>query len=93
MKTSAASAVTKTVKANVKAIRPGETVVITGPRATNGNVSAESIRVGGAGGGSGGGIGALFGGGSTAGGGSATASGSTRGSSGGREPSLFGKGG
>jgi hypothetical protein len=77
VKTSAASTVTKTVKANVKGIRPGETVAITGATGANGTVDAESIRIGG---GAGAGLGALF-------------SGSGRGSRGGSEPALFGKGG
>jgi hypothetical protein len=83
--TSPASTVTKTVKANVKGIRPGETVVVTGAPGKNGAISAESIR---AGGGAGGGIGALFGG--TGGGGRGGTGG---GSSTGGEPALFGKGG
>ncbi|HEY2536670.1 MAG TPA: hypothetical protein VGI24_06780 [Solirubrobacteraceae bacterium] len=94
VKTSAASAVTKTVSTSVKAIHPGETVVITGPSAADGKVSAEAIRVGGAGGSAGAGIGALFGGGSTVGGGgSGAGSGSARSSAGAGEPALFGKGG
>jgi len=89
--TSAASTVTKTVKADVKGIHPGETVVVTGAAGANGAISAESIRVGG----SGGGLGALFGGagagaGASGGGRSAGATGSS-GSSGG--PALFGNGG
>lgn len=56
--TSAASAVTKTVKSTVRAIRPGETVVVSGTRGGAGAVKAESIRVGAAGGG---GLGSLFG--------------------------------
>jgi hypothetical protein len=82
--TSPGSTVTKTVKASVSGIHPGETVVVTGSN-TNGTISAESIRIAGAGGG--GGLGALFGG-SGGGGGHAAASGS--GGSGG-EPALFGK--
>ena len=56
--TSAGPTVTKTVKANVKGIHPGETVIVTGSAGANGAISAESIRVGEA---SGGGLGALFG--------------------------------
>lgn len=56
--TSAGSAVTKSVKASVKGIRPGETVVVTGTTGADGAVTAESIRVGGAGEG---GLGAAFG--------------------------------
>ena len=72
---------TKTVKADVKGIHPGETVTVTGATGSNGAVSAESIRVGA---GAGGGLGALFGGAGAAPGGS---SGSSGGSG---EPALFG---
>jgi hypothetical protein len=91
VKTSQASTVTKTVKAEVKSIRPGETVVITGATGAKGEVSAESIRVGGAGGG----LGALFGGSGRGAGGGGGGGGGTRGSGGspGGEPALFGKGG
>ncbi|MGD0455604.1 MAG: hypothetical protein ABSB69_18620 [Solirubrobacteraceae bacterium] len=82
--TSAGTSVTKTVKASVKGIHPGETVTITGATGSNGAVSAESISVGS----SGGGLAALFGG-SSAGTG---ASRSGAGSSSGGEPSLFGGG-
>jgi hypothetical protein len=61
--TSAATSVTKTVGATVKAIRPGETVTVTGTTGAGGAVSAESIRVGS----TGGGLAALFGGGAGAG--------------------------
>jgi hypothetical protein len=90
--TSPASTITKTVKAEVKGIHPGETVLVTGTAGKNGAISAESIRVGaGAGGG---GLGALFGGsgGSGRSGGAGGAGGSGAGGSGG-EPALFGKGG
>ena len=86
--TSPASTVTKTVKADVKGIHPGETVIVTGAAGTNGAVSAESIRVGA--GAAGGGLGALFGGSGSGGGGRR---GSSGGSSGGGEPALFGNGG
>lgn len=43
--TSAASTVTKTVKSDVKAIRPGETVIVTGGAGAGGSVKADSIRV------------------------------------------------
>ncbi len=43
--TSPGSTVTKTVKASVSGIHPGETVIVTGSN-TNGTISAESIRVG-----------------------------------------------
>jgi len=65
--TSPASTITKTVKAGVHGIHPGETVVVRGTKGSGGAVSAESIGVSAAGAG-GGGLGALFGGG---GGGSA----------------------
>jgi hypothetical protein len=87
VKTSPATTVTKTVKASVKGIHPGETVTVLGASAANGSVSAESISVG-----SGGtGLAALFGG---AGRGAAAPSGSSgsSGSSGGG-PALFGPGG
>lgn len=81
--TSDATTVTKTVKADVKGIHPGETVTVTGATGPSGAVSAESIRVGAA---SGGGIGALFSG-------SGAATGKTGSSStGGSEPALFGGG-
>jgi hypothetical protein len=83
-----ASAVTKTVKADVHDIHPGETVVVRGAKGANGAVSAESISVGGAGGAFGGGIASLFGGGA-AGRGSAAAGSSPR--SGGGGPVLFGE--
>jgi hypothetical protein len=73
--TSAATSVTKTVKASVKSIHPGETVTVTGETGANGAVKAESISVG-AGGGT---LAALFGAGGAA----------TRGSGRGA-PSLFG---
>lgn len=77
VRASASSTVTKAVTANVKGIRPGETVVIMGTRGASGAIDAESIRVGG---GAGAGLGALFGS-------------SGRRSSSGNEPALFGKGG
>jgi hypothetical protein len=88
--TSPAATITKTVKAEVKGIHPGETVLVTGTAGKNGAISAESIRVG-AGGAGGGGLGALFGG-SGAGGGGGGRGGTGAGSTGG-EPALFGKGG
>ncbi|HEV2944799.1 MAG TPA: hypothetical protein VGX26_06790 [Solirubrobacteraceae bacterium] len=86
--TSPASTITKTVKAEVKGIHPGETVLVTGTAGKNGAISAESIRAG-AGTAGGGGLGALFGGSGAGGGGR----GGTGGSSTGGEPALFGKGG
>jgi hypothetical protein len=77
--TSAGTSVTKTVKADVAGIHPGETVTVTGATSANGAVNAEAISVGS----SGGGLAALFGG---AGG----RGGSGKGASGGGEASLFG---
>jgi hypothetical protein len=84
--TSPGSTVTKTVKASVSGIHPGETVVVTGSN-TNGTISAESIRVGGGAGGGLGALGALLGG---SGGGSHAGAGGSKGSGG--EPALFGGG-
>jgi hypothetical protein len=78
--TSAASSVTKTVKASVAAIHPGETVVVTGATGKNGAVTAESIRVGS----TAGGFGSLFGGERSG------AAGAGTGSKGSSEQSLFG---
>ncbi|MGH2832682.1 MAG: hypothetical protein ACRDK2_07895, partial [Solirubrobacteraceae bacterium] len=81
--TSQASTITKTIKAHVKGIHPGETVIVTGAAGTGGAISAESIRVSEAG--AGGGLGGLFGGGRSArglGGAGAAAKGG--------EPALFG---
>ncbi len=86
--TSAGSSVTKTVKSSVKDIHPGETVVVTGSKGTNGVVSAESIRVGSSG--AGGGLGSLFGGGGGSSGAGSTGSG---GSGSGGAAALFGSGG
>jgi hypothetical protein len=87
--TSPAATVTKTVKASVQGIHPGETVIVTGTTDAKGVLSAESIRVGTSAGG--GGLGALFGGGTGSGGRSGGAvSGATTGNSG---PALFGNGG
>jgi hypothetical protein len=77
--TSAATSVTKSVKAKVNGIHPGETVTVTGA-SSGGAVSAESISVGS----SGGGLAGLFGGSAAkgTGGGSATSA----------APQLFGSG-
>ncbi len=75
--TSPASAITKTVKADLHGIHPGETVVVRGTKGSGGAVSAESISVGAAGGG----LSSLFGGGGGARGGSSAA---------GSGPALFG---
>ncbi len=79
--TSAGTTVNKTVSSSVTGIHPGETVTVTGTTGSNGAISAETIDVGG----SGGGLASLFGGATgRTGGGSAASS---------KEPSLFGNGG
>ncbi len=89
VRTSPASSVSKTVKSSVRAIHPGETVLVSGSSAANGTVEAESIRVG-----SIGGLGGLFGrAGGDGGGGSGGARGGGTGSAAGGEPALFGNGG
>jgi hypothetical protein len=93
--TSAATNVTKSVKATIKAIHPGETVAVTGATDTNGAITAESIRVGA--GAVGGGLAAPLGGSGSrseagAGANGGGAKGGTSGGAGG-EPALFGKGG
>lgn len=97
--TSSASTVTKTVKADVKAIRPGETVIVTGSANANGTVKAVSIRVSEAA--SVGALGALFGGGGGIagrgrggagnGGETSRATGGGAGAGDGEGPVLFGK--
>ncbi len=88
VKTSPASTVTKTVSGSVHAIRPGEEVVISGTTASNGTVTAESIRVGGS---AASGLAGLFGAG--AGTGTSTSTGgSSTGSAGSGGPALFGGG-
>jgi hypothetical protein len=71
--TSAASSVSKTVSANVKAIHPGDTVVVRGTTGKDGSVAADSIALGSAGGfggrGGGGGGASGFGGGDNGNGG------------------------
>lgn len=78
--TSAATSVSKTIKANVPGIHPGETVTVTGTGGSGGAISAESISVGS----SGGGLAALFG--------AAASGGSSGGGSGGGAAALFGSG-
>lgn len=78
---SAGATVTRTVKAALKAIRPGETVIVIGSAGRNGAIRAQSIRASES---AGGGLGALFGGGGTS-----PRSGSREG--GGEGPVLFGK--
>jgi hypothetical protein len=89
--TSVASTVTKTVKSDVKAIHPGETVIVTGSPGANGSISAESVRVSEAG--AGGGLGALLGGGGAGsrGGAGGSSGGGSAAAGGGGEPALFGK--
>lgn len=77
--TSAGTSVSRTVKASLKRIHPGETVTVTGRTGSNGVLSAESISVGA----SAGGLAALFGGAGGGGGGGASSG----------APSLFGNGG
>jgi len=86
--TSPATSVSKTAKATVRAIHPGETVTVTGSAAANGRLTAESISVGSGANG----LAALLGG---AGSGSGRPAGgaSGGGGGGGGEPTLFGKGG
>jgi hypothetical protein len=81
VRTSPATSVSKTVKASVAGIHPGETVTVTvtGATAANGSVSAESISVGS----SGGGLTALLGAGTGLGAGAQTGTSSAG-------PSLFG---
>jgi hypothetical protein len=83
VKTSAATSVTKTAKASVSAIHPGETVSVTGTSGSGGAISAEAISVGSAAGT----LASLFGG-------SGASSDSTGSSSAGAgaTPSLFGGG-
>jgi hypothetical protein len=92
--TSAATNVTRSVKASVRGIHPGETVAVTGATDTSGAITAESIRVGAGGVG---GLAAFLGGsGSRSGSGTgANGGGAKGGTSGGAsdEPALFGKGG
>ena len=80
--TSPASSITKTVKADLHGIHPGETVVVRGTKGSDGAVSAESISVGASGGG---GLSSLFGG-----AGGRGAGGGASGSSGSGGPALFG---
>lgn len=66
--TSPASSITKTIKADVHGIHPGETVIVRGTKGSSGVVSAESVSVSAAGA-AGGGLSSLFGGGGGRGGG------------------------
>jgi hypothetical protein len=92
VKAAAGASVTKTVKASIKAIHPGETVIVAGTSSASGAISASSIRVGSIAGAIDGGS-ALFGGsGATATGASSRAGGSRGSSASASEPQLFGKG-
>ncbi len=79
--TSDATAVSKTVKASVKDIRPGETVTVRGSTGSGGAITAETLTVGS----SGSGLAGLFGG-------SSSGSSSSGASSSGGTQSLFGGG-
>jgi hypothetical protein len=83
---SAATSVTKTVKTAVGSIHPGETVTVTGSSSADGTLSAESIRVGSAGG-----LGELLGGAGGKGGTAGSSAGSAAGA-GTEGPALFGGG-
>ncbi len=76
--TSEASTVSKTVKAGVKQIHPGETVTVTGEKGAGGAIAARSISVGST---AGGGLAALFGSGAPTGGSHGTTGGSSSGQS------------
>lgn len=86
VKTSAASAITKTVKTRVHDIHPGETVIVRGTKDASGAVNAESVSVSGAGGDT---LGTLFGGGGQRGGGARGGASGGGGPAG--ESTLFGK--
>jgi len=79
VKAPASATVSKTVSSSVKAIHPGETVLVTGTTSADGTVAARSIRVGVVAGGLGG---------TLPGAGSSPSSATSNGG----EPSLFGKG-
>jgi hypothetical protein len=80
--------VTKSVTTTVRAVRPGDTVVVRGSAGKGGTVSAQSVSIGGAGGGFGGGA-TGFGGG---GGGATGFGGGGGGQSGSGAPTGFGGG-
>jgi hypothetical protein len=90
---SAGTRVTRTITSNVKSVRPGETVVVTGSSESDGTIRAQSVHASEAG--SGGALGsALFGGGGPTGGGrvgSSSAGGAAQDGGGGEGPVLFGK--
>jgi hypothetical protein len=86
-----AAKITKQVSTSVHGVHPGDSVVVTGAKSSDGSIQASTVRVGGST--EGGGIGAFLGGGSGAG--ASAASGAGAGGSGsgagGGEPALFGK--
>jgi hypothetical protein len=84
--TSAGTSVNKTVKTNIHAIHPGETVTVNGASGASGAISAESINVGSGAGGFASLLGRL-------GPGSGSGSGTGGATGGGGEQALFGKGG
>lgn len=81
VKAAAGATVSKTVSSSVKAIHPGETVLVTGTANANGAIIAQSIRVGAS---TAGGLGSQFSSGASP---TAPAAAGTSG-----EPALFGKG-
>jgi hypothetical protein len=85
VKAAPGATISKTVSSSVKAIHPGETVLVSGSTGASGTISAQSIRVGSA---ATSGLANLFGGGASTGGSGAASTGA----SGTGEPSLFGKG-
>jgi hypothetical protein len=88
--TSPGTTVSKSVKATVPSIHPGETVTVTGEAGSGGAVSAESITVGSS---AGGGLAALFGGSGGSGGSGAASGGASSGAgAAGGGQALFGGG-
>jgi hypothetical protein len=85
VKAAPGATISKTVSSSVKAIHPGETVLVSGSTGASGTISAQSIRVGAS---ATSGLAGLFGGGASTGGSGAAPTGAT----GAGEPSLFGKG-
>jgi hypothetical protein len=92
-----AAKITKQVSTSVHGVHPGDSVVVTGAKNSDGSIQASTVRVSGSA--EGGGIGAFLGGGSGAGAGAASGAGAGGSGSGGRsgsgagggEPALFGK--
>jgi len=94
VKVTAASgaSVTKTAKASINAIHPGETVLVAGASGANGAISASSIRIGSVAGALAGGEAFAGGAGAAGAGDSSSSSGTGPATSGAGEPQLFGKG-